>query len=187
MLAADATNPQYQARLREAVRRMLSPEGYDADGFKIDFTARIPSGPNLKTYGGTWGLELMKLYLGIIYDEAKQTKPDALVITHTPHPYLADVTDMIRLNDMNRDVLRAMEMRARVVRIACPEALIDTDNWRIPDKATWREYTKLQPTLGVPALYYATHIDSTHERLDTEDYALVRETWERYRAEKNLA
>jgi hypothetical protein len=57
------------------------------------------------------------------------------------------------------------------------------DNWRIPDKATWREYVTLQPSLGVPALYYATHIDSTGELLLADDYALVRETWARYRSQ----
>src|SRR5690606_31690648 len=119
----------YEARLRTAVRNMLSPDGYDADGFKIDFTARIPSGYGLRIHEEVWGLELMRRYLSIIYSEAKQTKPDALIIAHTPHPYLADVVDMIRLNDINmdKDVNRAMLHRAKVAMLACPEAIIDTD------------------------------------------------------------
>jgi hypothetical protein len=74
-VAVDPSNPAFEKRMRESVRQMLSPEGYDADGFKIDFTARIPSGPGLRMCGDAWGLELMKLYLWIIYDEAKKTKP----------------------------------------------------------------------------------------------------------------
>ena len=182
-LAVDPTNPQFEQRLRHSVKRMLSSGGYGADGLKIDFTARIPSGPGIRAAGDAWGLELMKCYLGIIYDEAKRAKPDALVMTHTPHPYLADVVDMIRLNDMNdnSDVNQAMIHRWKVARIACPAALIDTDNWPVKDKATWRRYVTLQPELGVPSLYFATHIDATQEPLDEDDYRLVREVWARHR------
>ncbi len=182
-LACDASNPTYERRLRASVQSLLSPYGYDADGFKIDFTARIPTGPGIRTHGDVWGLELMRLYLGIIYDEAKKAKRDALVMTHTPNPYLADVLDMIRLNDINKgkDVNRAMGQRARIAALACPDALVDTDNWPVTDKAAWRDYMRLQPLLGVPSLYYVTHIDTTQEALDEDDYRLIRETWEQYR------
>jgi hypothetical protein len=188
-LAVDPNNIAFEKRLRESIRRMLSADGYDADGFKIDFTARIPSGPALRTAGNAWGLELMKRYLGQIYTEAKLVKPDALVMTHTPNPYLADVLDMIRLNDINmhKDVSQAMRHRARVAAIACPAAVIDTDNWPITNKADWRTYTTLQPELGVPSLYYASHIDSTKEPLTEDDYALLRTAWARYRAARKKA
>jgi hypothetical protein len=187
-ISIDPTHPRYVERLRASVRHMLSPEGYDADGFKIDFTARVPSGPGLQAYGDAWGLELMRLYLSILYHEAKRVKPDAFIITHTPHPYLADIVDSIRLNDINtgQDVCRAMIHRARVAAIACPEALIDTDNWPITDKATWRSYTSMNPGLGVPALYYVTHIDSTGEALDESDYELIRSVWQDYRTLRGL-
>jgi hypothetical protein len=188
-LAVDPNSIPFEKRLRESVQRMLSPSGYDADGFKIDFTARIPSGPGLRTAGNAWGLELMKRYLGQIYTEAKVAKPDALVMTHTPNPYLADVLDMIRLNDINmhKDIRQAMRHRARVATIACPAAVIDTDNWPITNKADWRAYTELQPDLGVPSLYYASHLDATREPLDASDYALLREAWARYRAARQRA
>lgn len=185
-LAVDPTNPAFEARFRAAIRLMLSPEGYDADGFKIDFTARIPCGPGARLHGDLWGLELMKKYLSIIYETARQTKPDALVMAHTPHPYLADVLDMVRLNDINilKDVNLQMTHRARIARIACPDAIIDTDNWPIPNKAVWREYLSLQAQLGVPSLYYVTHIDSTGEALQPEDYELIRQIWKAYRDDK---
>jgi hypothetical protein len=155
----------------------------DADGFKIDFTARIPSGPGIHLYGDIWGLELMKRYLEIIYNAAKQVKPDALIITHTPHPYLAEVLDMIRLNDINKDkdIRAAMTHRAILVNIACPDAIIDTDNWPITNKSVWRDYLRLQPELGVPALYYASHIDSTLEPLEERDFKLIRQVWAKHR------
>lgn len=182
-IAFDPTNPAYERRLRHAVRRMLSTDSYNADGFKIDFTARIPSGYGLRLHDDrVWGLELMCRYLAILHSEAKQIKPDALIMSHTPHPYLADVLDMIRLNDINigRDVNRAMRHRARIAAIACPEAIIDTDNWPITDKAAWRAYLEIQPELGVPSLYCVTHIDSTHEPLDEDDYRLIRQVWAEY-------
>ncbi len=187
-LSVDPTNPAYERRLRASIRNMLSPQGYDADGFKIDFTARIPSGPGICVAGDLWGLELLHCYLDIIYSEAKRVKPDALIIAHTPHPYLSGLLDIIRLNDVNigADICKAMTMRARVASIACPDAIIDTDNWPMPDKAAWREYVSLQPDLGVPSLYFASHIDNTQEALGPDDYQLIRECWAGYRAKMPL-
>lgn len=185
-MIVDPTNPAFEKRLRQSVRHMLSADGYDADGFKIDFSARISCGPGVKKAGEAWGLELMRLYLGIIYDEAKKVKPDALVMTHTPHPYLNDVVDMIRLNDINtgKDVVKAMTHRAKVASIACPDAVIDTDNWPMTDRASWRDYVAVQPQLGVPSLYYVSHIDSTKEELTEDDYDLIRQAWEQARRQK---
>lgn len=124
------------------------------------------------------------LYLSVIYDEAKRVKPDALVMAHTPHPYLADVLDMIRLNDVNvaTDINKAMIHRARVAAIACPSAVIDTDNWPMPNKEAWRQYVVIQPELGVPSLYFASHVDATQEPLDEQDYQLIRDAWRRYQS-----
>jgi hypothetical protein len=40
--------------------------------------------------------------LAVVYLAVKEAKPDALVITHTPHPSFVDVTDMVRPNDVMR-------------------------------------------------------------------------------------
>jgi hypothetical protein len=184
-VAADPTNPEYERLLRASVRRMLGPDGYDADGFKVDFTAQTPSGASMKHHGPEWGIEMLHRLLDIVYGEAKRTKPDALVITHTPNPYFTDVTDMLRLNDIMRlydlrpgaHVVAHMTHRARVVQAACPDTLIDTDNWAMPDLATWRDYLRVQPALGVPSLYYATHIDQSGEALEPSDYEALRRQW----------
>jgi hypothetical protein len=179
-VALDPTHPDLRQRMAAAVRRMLSEQGgYGADGFKIDFSARIPSGPGMRLFGQAWGLELMRAYLELIYCQAKAVKPDALVIAHTPHPYLADVVDMIRLNDVNTgcDVVEQMTRRARIARLACPQALIDTDNWPMANRAAWRAYLPVQPELGVPALYFTSVVDSTGEELQEEDYDVLRAIW----------
>ncbi|HEY6957903.1 MAG TPA: hypothetical protein VI814_03680 [Candidatus Limnocylindria bacterium] len=185
VIAADPTNAAYEATLRASVRRLVGRDGYDADGLKIDFTGQTPSGPRLRRRGRLWGIELLHRLLEIVYDEVKRTKPDALVVTHTANPYFADVTDMVRLNDVMRlydhragaPLVEHMVHRARVARAALPEHLIETDNWALPDRATWRAYVSRQRELGVPSLYYATHIDRSGEALDETDYALVRRAW----------
>jgi hypothetical protein len=158
---------------------LLGPDGLDADGLKVDFTARTPSGPGLTRRGAQWGVELLYQLMRCLYDASKAAKNDALVITHTPNPYFRDVTDMLRLNDVNmeRPVVDQMRHRARIATLACPDALIDTDNWPMPDRASWRDYVAVQAELGVPSLYYATHVDTSGEELDAGDYAAVADSW----------
>lgn len=186
-LAIDPTNPAYLSLFEGALHSMLSPEGLDADGFKIDFTARIPSGPHLTLHDESiWGLELMRAYLAMVYDGAKAIKPDALIMCHCPHPYLQDKCDMIRLNDVNtaRPVNEQMTHRALVARAAMPDCLIDTDNWPMPTKAAWLDYVRIQPELGIPSLYYLWHMDNSDEVITDEDLDIVREAWARAREQQ---
>jgi hypothetical protein len=150
-------------------------EGLGAEGYKDDFTARTPSGRGLQGGDGAWGIALLHDLLRVFYAAAKAAKQDALVITHTPHAAFVDVTDMIRLNDVvsGVDLVEQMEFRAAVVRAAVPELPIDTDDWRAPNKRQWRAYLERKRAIGVPSLYYASHIDATGEELDDEDYAAI--------------
>ena len=99
---------------------------------------------------------------------------------------------MVRLNDMLRladvgsvpDVVGQMRHRAAIVRAACPELLVDTDDWCAPDLETWRRYLELKPELGVPALYYATHLDRSGEALTAADYGAIRTSWARWRTNR---
>lgn len=180
-IATDPTNPGYRKILEDSVRFMLSPNGLDADGFKIDFTARIPSSAGCLIHGkGIWGLELMREYLALLHDTAKNVKPDALIMSHTPHPYLEGKVDMIRLNDVNTrsKVNEAMTHRAKLASAACPSCVIDTDNWPMPDKKTWLDYVRIQPKLGVPSLYYLWHMDNSDEIITEEDLQVVKYCWE---------
>ncbi len=188
-IALDPTHPDARGALREAVAHMLGGDGLDADGLKIDFTGSTPSGRALSAHGDGWGIALLHELLAVVYDAAKEVEPDALVITHTPHPAFVDVSDMLRLNDMLRlddlgpvpAVLPQMRYRAEVTRAACPELPIDTDDWCVPDLATWRSYLELKPELGVPALYYASHLDATGESLTRHDYEALRRMWTAWR------
>jgi hypothetical protein len=102
---------------------------------------------------------------------------------------VAPAVGMIRLNDALRlddprpdvDIVPQMRHRAAIASAACPDHLIDTDDWCAPDLATWRAYAAIKGELGIPALYYATHLDRTGEPLQPSDYALVHETWAAYR------
>ena len=185
-VAADPTSPAYVAILRASVRRMLLD--YGADGFKVDFSARTPSGPGLKRCGSAWGVALLHELLRLLRDEAKRCKPDALIMTHTPHPAFADVSDMIRLNDINTgaEVNAQMLHRAKVARAALPHHLIDTDNWPMPSRAVWREYLRLQPDLGVPSLYFATHLDGDAQPITPDDARLIRAVWARWEEQRRL-
>ncbi len=189
-LVADPESPAYGEILREALAQMLGRGGLDADGLKVDFTAQTPSGPGFAGTGSAWGVALLHRLLTLIYRYAKEAKADALVVTHTPNPLFADVTDMIRLNDLMRlsqpDPLPAavpqMTHRARIARAVDPDLLIDTDDWCMPSRAEWRAYLEAKVELGVPALYYATGIDYSREPFGQDDYAAIRAAWARYEA-----
>ena len=193
-LGIDPTHPDAEAALRESVRTMLAPDGLDADGLKIDFTARTPSGRATVHHGRAWGVDLLRTLLEIVADEARRVKPDALLVGHAPTHLVAPALGMLRLNDALRlddprpdvDIVPQMRYRAAVARAACPDHLIDTDDWCVPNLAVWRAYTAVKAELGVPALYYATHLDRTLERFDESDYALIRDVWGRYRAAVKL-
>lgn len=189
-LGLDPSSPRTRELLRTIMRELLSPDGLDADGLKVDFTARTPSGYAAVGGGGSWGIALLHELLATVYAAAKAAKPDALIITHTPHPSFVDVTDMIRLNDMIRledggapqSVLPQMEHRARVVHAACPELLVDTDDWCVPSLVAWREYLQAKSLFGVPALYYASKLDASGEQLEPGDYEAVRVVWSAWRS-----
>ena len=183
-LKVDPTNPGYITELKRCIGRMLGsgPEDYNADGFKIDFTANIPSGPGCELYESIWGVELLYRLLRMVYDFAKAIKPDALIITHTPHPYFASCTDMLRLNDMvvtKHSVASELTHRAKVAHSVHPDLLIDTDNWPSTNHSVWQEYVKLQPQLGVPSLYYATHV-GRRTPLEDSDYQMLKKLWSDY-------
>lgn len=181
-VAADPGHPRTRQALADQVTAMLSATGLNADGLKVDLTGRTPSGASLVSSGTSWGIALLHDLLTVVYRAAKAAKPGALVITHTPHPSFADVTDMIRLNDMLRlddpdplaPVVAQMRYRAAVAAASCPGLLVDTDDWCQPDLRTWREYLAVKAGLGVPSLYYTTHIDHTGEALEQSDYQALR-------------
>ena len=193
-IAVDANDRDAMRVITDGIGTMLDPDGLDVDGLKIDFTARTPSGATLVHRPGDWGVALLRRLLADVRDAAKTVKPDALLIGQVPEPTLAPLVDMIRLNDALRlddptpgvSIVPQMRYRAAVVRAANPDHLIDTDDWCMPDLATWREYTEAKPDFGVPSLYYADRLDLSGEPLTDADYELVRRTWVAYREREGL-
>ena len=191
-LGIDPTHPDGEAAIRRAVRRMLGePDvGLGADGLKIDFTARTPSGTATTHHGPEWGVDLARRLLEVVADEARRVRPDVLLIGQAPNPLTVPFQSMIRLNDALRlddprpivDLVASMRHRAAIVRAACPGIPIDTDDWCVPDRAQWRAYAAAKPALGVPALYYVDRLDLSLEPLTDDDAALIRKTWAAYRA-----
>ncbi len=185
-LAVDVTLATVRQRIREQIRTLLgSATGcYDIDGFKLDHVAAAPglyamSFPNGS--GALFGIEAAKEIHRLIFESAKEAKADALVIGQSPNPYFTDVLDMVRLGDVythdHDSVVDEMSFRTRMAQIANPGWLVDTDGWPMPSLAALREYLRVQPTLGIPSLYYLTHLDTTGEPLNEEDFALIRSAW----------
>jgi hypothetical protein len=188
-VSVDAGDDAYLARLAGIVHHLLSPEGLDADGFKIDFTQRGPSGETLVGTPGVWGIAALHRLLAAIHGAAKAAKPDALLIAHAVHPSFGDVCDMVRLNDVSkRDMFRRrvpvvdqLRMRHAIASRVLPRHVIDTDQWPMPNRAEWLRYVDAQPAFGVPALYYLEAMDRSGERIRDEDLARVAASWARYR------
>ncbi len=193
-LALDPESPAGEAAIRGAVRRMLGSDGLDADGIKLDFTHRTPTGHATVRNGTAWGVDLLGRYLDVIADEARAAKADALIIGHAPNPLVAPALGMLRLNDALRlddphplaDITAQFRHRAAIVRAACPAIPIDTDDWCAPDRAGWRAYAEAKLDVGVPALYYTTRLDRSGEALDDADAELIRRTWAAYRQHEGL-
>nr|HPN85326.1 hypothetical protein [Victivallales bacterium] len=183
----DPFNPDYEKRLREKVRYLLSPKGLDADGFEFDYTHFLPTQRGFFPACGRtetpWGIELLHKMLWIFYDEAKKTKPDALIIAQTFHPYFDDIIDMLRLNDIYTDrlsIVDQMDHRAKIAKAVCPGCLVHTDQHPMPSLESWREYMRYQPKIGNPCLYYVSGIETTHEPFEEQDWEMLREVWGEY-------
>ena len=207
-LVADPTIPEYREFVTGKVRNLLSPEGVDADGFKIDQLAycpceRMPSGgarfgasvfpeptprPQLSVKGEGWGCELLHLLQKTIYDAAKAAKADALVTSSTVHPYFHDTFDMVRIHDMGDvpdDIFAAMKARVDLARAVLPGKPVDTDDWIHTDYQLWLEYTAGSRALGVPCIFYAERfLANLHEEPATtliplEDLGKIAAAWRR--------
>ena len=186
VVCCDITNPKYEARFREMIRRYFSdgPDGLNADGVKMDGLLGLPVGPGLKNHDGLWGLELQKRFLDVLYDETKKTKKEACVSTFVANPYLADTSDMVRLADMYHSrlsPLRAMKQRAEVYGVTMPHTLIDTDGqfeFCVKDRPT--ELLAEQMKLGIPTVYngklirqYRFFMPVRYGELNETDYELI--------------
>ncbi|HUB69659.1 MAG TPA: hypothetical protein VL984_04495 [Acidimicrobiales bacterium] len=191
-VSVDPGHPGYREVLAGDITRLLGKDGYDIDGFFLDFTAAQPEGPGSVSAGGKGGIELLHDYVGLIYEASKAAKPDAMVMTHCPHPYFADVTDVLRLNDWAVKVPNVVEQARYRQQIAsnCSDWLVNTDNWMMYDIGQWREYLEVQPELGIPASWFTHGVfgegSLRYEPFTDDDYRRWKQIWATYRKDHGL-
>jgi hypothetical protein len=177
---ADPTSPAYRRRIKETVRRLLSPEPgcFNCDGFKIDFANCMPLGKNLAANeSGVYGIELLKRLMTLFHDSAKAVKPDCLMNCSCAHPYFAEVTDQCRLHDYSsqlRQLWEVREFRAKLFKIAFPGISVDTDDEGSSSRAQTLDYLRRAPELGVPNLY------CLHGMLTDDELRVIAEIWNAY-------
>ena len=198
VVCGDITNPAYEKRLREMVRRYVSdePDALNADGIKVDGLLDLPTGRGLENDAGIWGLELQRLLLKIIWTELNIHTKDACLSTFSAHPYLDEFSDMIRLGDMYTNRLSPVQTmldRAQVVHVAHPDVPVDTDGLLYFHQGEdYMDDFPRQLECGIPTLYSAEYLrtgrfffEAGFHRLRDEDYAVIRTVFEQFR--KNRA
>ncbi len=189
-VAADPTNPKFRERIKNNIRTLFSSEEgcMDCDGFKIDFINCTPKGEYVRAYDGkSYGVELVRAWLELVYTSAKAVKSDCLINISSAHPYTADVADQIRLHDYQggmRSSVEVMTCRAEIARAVYGNITCDTDSGGTVSDRDFRRYTQAQPTIGVPDLYYVTSSFGTP--MDDGDYEIIRNTWNKYIKENDL-
>lgn len=186
----DSTAPEFRRELTKAIHEAISPEGLNADGFKLDFTGDMPRGAGYQPHRRIWGLELLRDYVGLIYRTMKAVKPSAVLQTHCANPLFADITDILRLNDIFEeytDIRPMMKHRADMARIANPQWLIDTDNDPFISEEAWWDYMQFQPQIGVPSLYTITHMARSKEVVPHGRLRKLSGIWKAYLKKEKLA
>lgn len=184
--AADPTSAAYRRRMRQNIRILLSDEPgcCNCDGFKIDFANCMPLGKYVSCHEpGVYGVELLKRYLMLIHDCAKQVKPDALINCSCAHPYFDEITDQCRMHDYWGTMRNAPELFAHRVKLATaalPDVLVDMDAGGTGSRRDFRRWIRAQGKLGIPDLYYLS--ESGDVPFDDEDIALIRQAWREYEA-----
>ena len=199
VLCGDITNPGYEKKFREMIRRYFSPaaDSLNADGIKMDGFLSLPTGKNLSAYADIWGLELQKYYLSVLYDAVKSIKADACVSTFCAHPYLSPYSDMVRIADMYTWRLtpeHAMRKRFAVYQTTMPFALVDTDGQLAFHQAPgYADLLSYQTEIGIPSVYNAEYLrrarvffSPVFSRLTPCDYHAISRSFTEFRKKSKV-
>lgn len=183
-VSQDPTNPMFIERTKRNIYKLLSSDAecYNCDGFKIDFINCTPKGEMLRVFDGkSYGAELIRKWLELVYTSAKSVKSDALINASCAHPYTADVCDQIRLHDYQgalRSSVEVMTFRAKIAKAIYGNVTCDTDSGGTVSHRDFLRYIEAQPQIGVPDLYYVT--ESFGTPMDEGDYDAIRTAWNKY-------
>ena len=79
----------------------------------------------------------------------------------------------------SREVPQMMRTRARIANIT-GWPLVDTDNASSTTLKEWWSYMQAQPTIGIPALYFVTHTESTQESPADWQWKALAGLWQSY-------
>lgn len=179
-VAADITNPKYEEMMRAQVKHLVHDLG--VDGFKEDWINGMPDFSAAQQTEPVFGIEFVRRFQAVLYNEAHTWKKDAMVETQTPNPLMRESSDVLRLNDIwfgSRDLRRVMTQRAEIAWIA-GWPLVDTDNAGSTNLAEWHDYLQFQPQLGIPALYFVNKTESTKEMVPDNIWVELAQVWQRY-------
>ena len=208
-IAVDPSNPGYEQHLRKAIRRMLSSEEgcLNASGLMLaDISQYHHLEGDIKSYDNLSGMELAKRLLTIIRDEAKKIKPDALLISETVEPALAEKIDMLYLNPgvtPDKSLKESIDSQVEIASEACPGCLLTWGIFPVSNKKEWEENLQIQllaseklveemklhdpgkivpETIVAPMLYYAIGTgDKEEDRFGWNDYYTLRQIRSNYR------
>ena len=178
-MGADVGKPEYESYLRPRIRHLVEEVG--VDGFKEDWVG-APAAPGLALTGTATGIEFVRRFQWILWSEAHQAKPDAMVETQTVNALFRESSDLIRLNDIwygAREVPTMMQMRARIAKIS-GWPLADTDNASSTNLKEWWKYMQAQPSIGIPALYFVTRTETTQESPSDAQWKALAALWQSY-------
>ncbi len=179
-IAGDVSNPAYEQFLRAKIRHLVADLG--VDGFKEDWVGGVSRSSSLQMHSALFGIEFVRRFQYILYDETHKAKPDALVETQTPNPLFRESSDVLRLNDIwygARDVPQMMDIRAHISKIdGWP--LVDCDNASSTTLEDWWSYMQKQPSIGIPALYFVYKTESTKEDVPDSKWRQLAEIWNTY-------
>ncbi len=179
-IAGDVSNPAYEKFLRAKIKHLVADFG--VDGFKEDWIGGVSRSEQLQMHAPLFGIEFVRRFQYILYDETHKWKTDAMVETQTPNPLFRESSDVLRLNDIwygSRNVPEMMMRRACIAKIA-GWPLVDTDNASSTNFEEWWSYMQAQPSIGIPALYFVYETESTKEKVPDEKWKQLAEIWNSY-------
>ena len=153
----DYTHDDAREYLRRVCRGLFgSGEGeFNADGVKLDFIDTLRDPSRTRTYSHPErgiGIKELYLFFKMFSEEARAVKPDVIIDCTVGDPRFEGFLTHLRLHDTHAGV-EEKELRARLVTLACPDALIDSDGALMYSSWIARHYTNAA-IYSIPSNYY---------------------------------